>query len=54
MQTVDDLVHSMGTAVRAGRYAPGDPLPSVRALAAERHCSAGTAARAYLRLRAAG
>lgn len=54
MQTVDSLVHSMATAVRAGSYAPGDPLPSVRALAAARHCSAGTAARAYLRLRAAG
>lgn len=54
MQTTEALVHSLATAVRDGGYGPGDPLPAVRALAAERGCSAGTVARAYLRLRAAG
>lgn len=54
MQTVDQLVRVLAAAVRDGAYPPGDLLPSVRALSGERGCSAGTAARAYLRLRAAG
>ncbi|MPZ62217.1 MAG: GntR family transcriptional regulator [Propionibacteriales bacterium] len=43
---VDDVV--------AGRLAPGDRVPSVRALADRIGCSPGTAARAYGRLRVAG
>ena len=40
--------------VRAGRLAPGTRLPPVRALAAELSLAAGTVARAYRELEAAG
>jgi molybdate-binding protein len=40
--------------VVAGSLAPGDPVPSVRALAEELGCAAGTAARAHALLREAG
>jgi putative molybdopterin biosynthesis protein len=40
--------------IAAGSRSEGEPLPSVRQLAREVGCSAGTAARAYLALRDAG
>ncbi len=40
--------------VLAGRLAPGEPVPSVRALARRLRCAPGTAARAHGILRAAG
>src|SRR5918998_2063516 len=40
--------------VVAGSLVPGDPVPTVRALAAEMRCAPGTAARAHAILREAG
>lgn len=50
-QEVADLV---AADVLTGRLAPGDPVPSVRALAGRAGCAPGTAARAHRLLRETG
>ena len=41
------LRETIADAILAGRYKDGDPLPSVRALAAEEHANPLTVAKAY-------
>jgi putative molybdopterin biosynthesis protein len=53
-QTVQTILSALSADVVAGRLAPGDPMPSVRAVADRFGCSPGTAARAHTRLREAG
>ena len=54
VQKVQDVADHVAFDVVAGRLAPGDPVPSVRALAEQAGCSPGTAARAHAILREAG
>ncbi|MGH3474860.1 MAG: substrate-binding domain-containing protein [Aeromicrobium sp.] len=54
VQKVQDVAGRIALDVVAGRLAPGDPIPSVRALAQQVGCSPGTAARAHALLREAG
>lgn len=48
------LAAHLAQEIAAGRWAEGEPLPSVRKLAREFGCAAGTAARAYAALRDTG
>jgi putative molybdopterin biosynthesis protein len=52
--TVEELAGRLAGEIADGRRAPGEPLPSVRSLAREAGCAAGTAARALMALRDAG
>jgi molybdate-binding protein len=52
--TARELAERMAAEVAEGGRAPGERLPSVRVLAQEAGCAAGTAARAYEELRRAG
>ena len=52
--SADDLVSELAHEIAAGARSPGERLPAIRALAQQRHCAPGTAARAYARLRDAG
>src|SRR5688500_10321017 len=54
IQKAHAVAELVATEVLAGRLAPGDPVPSVRALADRLGCSPGTAARAHGILRQAG
>lgn len=54
VQKVQDVAGRIALDVVAGRLSPGDPVPSVRALAQQVGCSPGTAARAHTLLREAG
>ncbi|CAA9400011.1 substrate-binding domain-containing protein [uncultured Nocardioides sp.] len=58
MTQIAQLPHALAAKfaarVVAGSLVPGDPVPSVRALAEELRCSPGTAARAHALLREAG
>lgn len=58
MRQMAQLPHAvaakLAARVVAGSLAPGDPVPSVRALADEMDCAPGTAARAHAILREAG
>jgi len=54
VQKVQDVARQIALDVVAGRLAPGDPVPAVRALAQQVGCSPGTAARAHTLLREAG
>lgn len=53
-QKVQNLAGDIAAGVIAGRLAPGDRVPTVRALARQAGCSAGAAARAHAILREAG
>lgn len=52
--TSTELATRLAGDIAAGRWAAGEALPGVRVLARRVECSAGTAARAYARLRDAG
>lgn len=54
VQTAAEVARGLAADVAAGRLCPDDRLPSIRTLAGERGCAAGTVARAYLRLRDQG
>jgi molybdate-binding protein len=54
IQKAQEVAAGLATDVVAGRLVPGDRVPGVRALAHERACSPGTAARAHRMLREAG
>jgi putative molybdopterin biosynthesis protein len=54
VQKVQRVAEHVAIDVVAGRLSPGDPVPSVRALAQQVGCSPGTAARAHTILREAG
>jgi putative molybdopterin biosynthesis protein len=54
VQKAQDVAEHVAIDVVAGRLTPGDPVPSVRALAKQAGCSPGTAARAHTILREAG
>jgi DNA-binding transcriptional MocR family regulator len=53
-RTADGLARDVESAIRSGALAPGDPLPTVRALAADLGVSSGTVAAAYRELRRRG
>ncbi len=53
-QMPHEIATRLAARVVAGSLAPGDPAPSVRALAEEMDCAPGTAARAHALLREAG
>jgi molybdate-binding protein len=54
VQKAHEVAQRIAEEVVAGRLAPGDPVPAVRALARQADCSPGTAARAHALLRRAG
>lgn len=54
VQKIQEMAAEIATDVIAGRLAPGDTVPSVRALAEQAGCSPGTAARTHALLREAG
>lgn len=54
IQRAQEVAARVASDVIAGRLAPGDPVPAVRALAGQVGCSPGTAARAHTLLRSAG
>lgn len=54
IQKAQDVADRIAADVLAGRLAPGDPVPTVRALARKLDCAPGTAARAHSLLREAG
>lgn len=54
VQKAQEVAARVAADVVAGRFAPGDPVPSVRRLAQLVDCSPGTAARAHSMLRSAG
>jgi putative molybdopterin biosynthesis protein len=54
VQKAQKVAADVAADVVAGRRAPGDPVPAVRALARQAGCSPGTAARAHALLRTAG
>jgi molybdate-binding protein len=54
VQMVIELIHRLAGEIADGRLTVGVALPSVRALARQAGCSAGSAARAYAELRRAG
>ena len=54
IQKAQEVAERIATDVLAGRLAPGDPVPTVRALARQLGCAPGTAARAHGILREAG
>nr|WP_246360921.1 substrate-binding domain-containing protein [Haloechinothrix aidingensis] len=51
---VQELANAVASDVLTGRLRPGEPAPTVRALAYRAGCSPGTAAKAHARLRDAG
>lgn len=54
VQKIQTVAGDVSARVIAGNLAPGDPVPTVRALARQLGCSPGTAARAHTILREAG
>lgn len=54
IQKAQEIAADVATDVIAGRLAPGDTVPAVRALARRVGCAPGTAARAHVILREAG
>jgi len=54
MQTTEGIARTLTNDVARGRLAPGEALPSVRALAVRLGCAPGTVAGAYAALRSAG
>lgn len=54
IQRAQEVAAAIAQEVIAGRLCPGDKVPTVRAVARERGCSPGTAARAHRVLRDAG
>lgn len=53
-QKAEDVAKGVAQEVLAGRLLPGQPVPSVRALARQAECAPGTAARAQRILRESG
>jgi GntR family transcriptional regulator len=51
---VDQIIAGLRQAIAAGKLAPGDPLPTVRQLAADLDVNLNTVARAYRALEDAG
>ena len=54
LQRAQEVAEAIAADVLAGRLEPGDPVPTVRALARQLGCAPGTAARAHRILRDAG
>ena len=54
VQRAQEVAEAIAADVLAGRLGPGDPVPTVRALARQLRCAPGTAARAHGILRDAG
>ncbi len=54
LQRAQEVAEAIAADVLAGRLDPGDPVPTVRALARQLGCAPGTAARAHGILRDAG
>ena len=54
IQRAQEVAEAIAADVLAGRLDPGDPVPTVRALARQLGCAPGTAARAHGILRDAG
>jgi len=54
LQKAQEVAAGVAADILAGRLAPGDRVPAVRALAHDLGCSPGTAARAHMMLREAG
>ncbi|MCP4902018.1 MAG: GntR family transcriptional regulator [bacterium] len=54
MPVYEQIIEAVALAVSAGELLPGDPLPSVRALASELRVNPNTAARALRELEVAG
>ena len=54
IQRAQEVAEGIAADVLAGRLVPGDPVPTVRALARQLGCAPGTAARAHTILREAG
>ena len=47
IQRAQEVAEAIAADVLAGRLDPGDPVPTVRALARQLRCAPGTAARAH-------